>query len=143
MVSDMYAPISPALKSLLKAIAMSLPLMIWSTQSMAAPCNYFRHPPMNLLAADSKYKLSVIHITSGRKEGTAFLIDEKQGLFLTARHVVEASIAENGESPKPVIGRFEELNAAPFNLRVVADDVRLDVALLKTNEVDRLAARNA
>lgn len=129
------------LNSILKTTTLLLLLIGWSGLSIAAPCNYYQHRPMSLRTADSHYKLSVIHIVSGKKEGTAFLIDGKRGLFLTARHVVEASIPENGEPPKTVVGRFEELNAEPLELSVIAEDVGLDVALLEVASLNRLTDR--
>ena len=93
-----------------------------------ADCSNYHHPAQNLNAAMDNLKQSVLHIVSGKEEGTAFLIDNERALFLTARHVVAASITNK---LTPVQGFFEEPKPKRYDLTIVKEDSALDVALLQ------------
>ena len=106
--------------------------------SNADACADYHHPPQTLTTAEQNYKNSVVHIEARfeerlPKEGTAFLIDAEDGLFLTAHHVVRGATK--------IIGTFDEEGYPSLMLTVDKVDDELDVALLKTTESSILAGR--
>ena len=109
--------------------ASSLPFAgVWAW----ADCTRYYHSR----PSDSEIEHAVLMIRSGVELGTAFLIDQDRGWFLTARHVVEPSILQS----RGVSGRFAEVGAQDFELSVIADDDGYDVALLEA--VDDVQFRN-
>ncbi len=123
-------------------LAASAPFLLIADTKPAYPsqCSDYHHPIRSLERAEEDLKASVLHIKSvmksERKEGTAFLIDKTHGLFLTALHVVQA---RDGTLSAEITGLFEEPDPKPITLSVKAHDDNLDVALLETAEISRLA----
>ena len=96
-------------------------------QASAKRCGPFHFLKSTHDLVKQQHANSLLLLRSGDQEGTGFLIDALQGLFLTARHVVASSIAD---SSIPVSGT--DASGQPVKLEVVDNDAKYDVALLRT-----------
>jgi hypothetical protein len=104
------------------------------------PCDDFRFAEAGFESIERDYLPSLLYLWSGsHKEahGVGFLIDATSSFYLTARHVVAASINDPKELIKG-IGADQKQIA----LEVVADNEALDVALLRAKTTPTMTSNN-
>jgi TPR repeat protein len=105
------------------------PVPAWPRVLLTPDCPDFHFPNSAFESIEQDHRPALLYISTGEKDdnhGVAFLVEPSPPYYLTARHVVASSIANPS---RRIIGM--NAKGRTIALQVIADDEKLDVALLK------------
>jgi hypothetical protein len=97
-------------------------------------CGTFRPPEFGQQKLVADFRPTVFRVVSGNEVGSAFLVDPEHGFFLTAAHVIKASIDDD---KVPITLSHENYGDAVFNAHHVSNTN--DVALLQLDSSGTLS----
>jgi len=105
-----------------------------ATAKAGDTCADFHISPYSFGGIAQDYSNSLVMLKSGNNSGEGFLIDSKRKLFITARHVIEASIGKDNKNNNiPILAENDE--HSKFRLNIIDADSNLDVAMLQAEDI--------